>query len=51
VRHLRILPYANRDAEKRWQLRRVPGGKAAPYDLKSKRLMDRTTLHGEESIA
>lgn len=25
--------------------------KAAPYDLKSKRLMDRTTLHGEESIA
>jgi alpha-ketoglutarate-dependent taurine dioxygenase len=25
--------------------------KAAPYDLNSKRLMDRTTLHGEESIA
>lgn len=25
--------------------------KAAPYDLKSKRLMDRTTLHGEEAIA
>jgi alpha-ketoglutarate-dependent taurine dioxygenase len=24
--------------------------RAAPYDLKSKRLMDRTTLHGEESI-
>lgn len=25
--------------------------KAAPYDLDSKRMMDRTTLHGEESIA
>ena len=25
--------------------------KAAPYDLSSKRLMDRTTLYGEESIA
>ncbi len=25
--------------------------KAAPYDLDSKRLMDRTTLHGEEPIA
>ena len=25
--------------------------KAAPYDLDSKRLMDRSTLHGEESIA
>jgi alpha-ketoglutarate-dependent taurine dioxygenase len=25
--------------------------KAAPYDLSSRRLMDRTTLHGEESIA
>ena len=25
--------------------------KAAPYDLKSKRLMDRTTLHGDEAIA
>jgi alpha-ketoglutarate-dependent taurine dioxygenase len=24
--------------------------RAAPYDLQSKRLMDRTTLHGEESI-
>ena len=25
--------------------------KAAAYELNSKRLMDRTTLHGEESIA
>lgn len=25
--------------------------KAAPYDLNSKRLMDRTTLHGEEAVA
>lgn len=25
--------------------------KAAPYDLASERLMDRTTLHGEESVA
>jgi alpha-ketoglutarate-dependent taurine dioxygenase len=25
--------------------------KAAPYDLSSRRLMDRTTLHGEEAIA
>jgi alpha-ketoglutarate-dependent taurine dioxygenase len=25
--------------------------KAAPYDLSSKRLMDRTTLHGEEAVA